>query len=407
MTANKKPSRGAVAAPTTPLSPVSSSSSTSCGGSRIVPSCPARSHKKKARARSGIGDAVLVHSMRGSSVYRGVSRHRSSGKYEAHLWDKRVRDRRGRQVYLGSYHTEEAAARTYDLAALKYWGSHCGLLNFPVDTYKQECEKMQRMTREEYIASLRRVSSGFTRGVSKYRGVAKHHQNGRWEARIGYANGRKYLYLGTFGTQEEAARAYDLAAIQRRGLGAVTNFDARCYTDEHLQSQPRPCSCKAEPDPEPEPEPAAAARPCPAAPLPLLQLKIEPGLDDVEPAAPALRGDMEREDVDRAIAEVLRALCVDRADFEARYPPRRGGVIWTSAPDDVRDLPGHVGFEDDIEGVLFDDAANAAFSVSCAAATISSLASGRRRCVTDVHEHSRRLPCPAVSAQPCKYSELA
>lgn len=43
-----------------------------------------------------------------------------------------------------------------------------------VDTYKQECEKMQRMTREEYIASLRRVSSGFTRGVSKYRGVAKY-----------------------------------------------------------------------------------------------------------------------------------------------------------------------------------------------------------------------------------------
>lgn len=44
-----------------------------------------------------------------------------------------------------------------------------------------------------------RKSSGFSRGVSKYRGVAKHHQNGRWEARIGRVFGNKYLYLGTYG----------------------------------------------------------------------------------------------------------------------------------------------------------------------------------------------------------------
>lgn len=29
--------------------------------------------------------------------------------------------------------------------------------------------------------------------------VRRHHHNGRWEARIGYAYGKKYLYLGTFG----------------------------------------------------------------------------------------------------------------------------------------------------------------------------------------------------------------
>jgi len=28
--------------------------------------------------------------------------------------------------------------------------------------------------------------------------VRRHHHNGRWEARIGYACGKKYLYLGTF-----------------------------------------------------------------------------------------------------------------------------------------------------------------------------------------------------------------
>ena len=42
-----------------------------------------------------------------------------------------------------------------------------------LESYKQEREKMQRMTREAYLATLRRRSSGFSRGVSEYRGVAK------------------------------------------------------------------------------------------------------------------------------------------------------------------------------------------------------------------------------------------
>lgn len=67
-------------------------------------------------------------------------------------------------------------------------------------TYAKEYMEMQTMSREEYLASLRRRSSGFSRGVSKYRGVARHHHNGRWEARIGRVLGNKYLYLGTFST---------------------------------------------------------------------------------------------------------------------------------------------------------------------------------------------------------------
>jgi hypothetical protein len=73
-------------------------------------------------------------------------------------------------------------------------------LNFPAETYTKELEEMQRVTKEEYLASLRRQSSGFSRGVSKYRGVARHHHNGRWEARIGRVFGNKYLYLGTYST---------------------------------------------------------------------------------------------------------------------------------------------------------------------------------------------------------------
>ncbi|CAM0872921.1 unnamed protein product [Alopecurus aequalis] len=177
-----------------------------------------------------------------TSCYRGVTRHRWTGRYEAHLWDntcqREGQKRKGRQ---GGYEKEDRAARAYDVAALKYWGANA-TINFPKENYVREIEEMQNMSRQEVVASLRRKSSGFSRGASMYRGVTRHHQHGRWQARIGRVAGNKDLYLGTFATEEEAAEAYDIAALKFRGDNAVTNFEPSRYNLEAIAHSDLPIS---------------------------------------------------------------------------------------------------------------------------------------------------------------------
>jgi hypothetical protein len=61
------------------------------------------------------------------------------------------------------------------------------LLNLKqVADYVNERLEMEGVSREEYLAALRRRSSGFSRGVSKYRGVARYQPNTQYSTDRAY-----------------------------------------------------------------------------------------------------------------------------------------------------------------------------------------------------------------------------
>ncbi|XP_024031169.1 AP2-like ethylene-responsive transcription factor PLT1 [Morus notabilis] len=139
-----------------------------------------------------------------SSTYRGVQKIKDKETYVAHVYDNGHLPKTGRTIYLGRFDQEENAARAHDLVSLKFWGTSAQT-NFPIIDYEKALEAMENLTDQDVVVAVRRSSSSFSRGKSKYRGVVRSK------------------------SEEEAAIAFDIASIKLKGFKAITNFDLNSY----------------------------------------------------------------------------------------------------------------------------------------------------------------------------------
>ena len=143
----------------------------------------------------------------GSSCYFGVTWSERRQRWSADVYAPHKRC-----LHIAHFVDETEAARAYDRVALHCLGDQARL-NFPRTAKPAPLAEVQRAARLQYK-------------TSRFRGVYKDERRGTWVAQLRLPSGR-LLTLSDWGSEEEAATAYDRAASFYLAGGAVLNFPAR------------------------------------------------------------------------------------------------------------------------------------------------------------------------------------
>lgn len=149
--------------------------------------------------RENLREATQLQNMRNLRLRRdNTSQYKGVRRLTASTWEARVNERT-----IGYYDTAESASFAYDKAALEEYGDFARL-NHPVD---------QVLAWNAPTRQFGRKSANGYRGVQAV--------GDRWQAEIKHQKRR--LTLGFFDTPQEAALAYDKAALEIYGEKAQLN----------------------------------------------------------------------------------------------------------------------------------------------------------------------------------------
>ena len=150
--------------------------------------------------------------------------------------------------YLGLSESPDRAAVAVDIALLRLRGCNTQL-NFNFGWYEPFFQDINTLDMDVLVSELRKeltvnkpAPSSLLRGVNRRPGD-------KWQVTIWDSvseptdndstnkKRKQEIYLGRYETEVEAAMVYDRASIQRRGIGAITNFHLSTYYNELTDAQ--------------------------------------------------------------------------------------------------------------------------------------------------------------------------
>ena len=146
-----------------------------------------------------------------TSGYKGVHWSKCAERWQARITSDNV------EYYLGLYDSKEAAARVYDKACI-HFHKDFSILNFPREDYGENVS-------EEVMSILKKDLHSEYMGVSKSKGF--------WSAYI--SKDKRRYHLGLYETEENAARAYDIALDTLCKGKRQKNFPDAVYTDTEIK----------------------------------------------------------------------------------------------------------------------------------------------------------------------------
>ncbi|CAA3032432.1 Hypothetical predicted protein, partial [Olea europaea subsp. europaea] len=136
-----------------------------------------------------------------SSRFQGISRHQWTGRYEAQLWDKmssnvtrKRKENKGMDPAYSVWIFHGEQPNTSNLVDVQMLESRRMFEDF----YAQRDEDPENPPdgrKKELESLVHDAKTPLYLGLSKYKGVARQHYNGKWEASIGRVFGNKYLYI--------------------------------------------------------------------------------------------------------------------------------------------------------------------------------------------------------------------